>query len=72
MPDQADNTPLTVQAYQEQALGADRLPAANLAFPLLGLFGEAGSLLSEAKKKHRDAVSYIGYEAAVVEELALS
>ena len=69
MPDQADNVPLTVQAYQEKALAADRLPAANLAFPLLGLFGETGSLLSAAKKKHRDAASYTGYEATVVEEL---
>jgi NTP pyrophosphatase (non-canonical NTP hydrolase) len=69
MPDQADNTPLTAQEYQEKALAADRLPVANLAFPLLGLFGETGSLLSEAKKKHRDAASYTGYEATVVEEL---
>ncbi len=37
--------------------------------PLLGLFGETGSLLSEAKKKHRDAASYLGYEGSVVEEL---
>ncbi len=40
-----------------------------LGVPLLGLFGETGSLLSEAKKKHRDAVSYTGYEATVIEEL---
>lgn len=41
----------------------------TLAVPLLGPFGETGSLLSEAKKKHRDAVSYTGYETTVIEEL---
>jgi NTP pyrophosphatase (non-canonical NTP hydrolase) len=46
--------------------GAD---AKSSAFPLLGLFGETGSLLSEVKKKQRDPLSYVGYAAAVVEEL---
>ena len=32
-----------------------------MAFPLLGLFGETGSLLSELKKKQRDSASYSGY-----------
>lgn len=41
----------------------------GLNFPLLGLFGEAGSLLSEVKKKQRDPVSYIGYAESVLEEL---
>ncbi|MFC6737795.1 hypothetical protein [Methylobacterium tardum] len=36
---------------------------------MLGLFGETGSLLSETKKKQRDARSYLGYEASVVEEM---
>jgi NTP pyrophosphatase (non-canonical NTP hydrolase) len=61
--------PLTVQRYEELALSTDQRPQDGLAFPLLGLFGEAGSLLSEAKKKHRDAASYAGYEASVVEEV---
>jgi NTP pyrophosphatase (non-canonical NTP hydrolase) len=43
--------------------------ANGLDFPLLGLFGEIGSLLSELKKKQRDTDSYSGYEASVVEEL---
>jgi NTP pyrophosphatase (non-canonical NTP hydrolase) len=60
---------LTVQEYQAQALSADQLGGTDLAIPLLGLFGETGSLLSEAKKKHRDAVSYTGYESTVIEEL---
>jgi hypothetical protein len=32
-------------------LQADNSPDKTLAFPLLGLFGEAGSLLSVVKKK---------------------
>jgi NTP pyrophosphatase (non-canonical NTP hydrolase) len=60
---------LTVQEYQAQALSADQLGSVDLAVPLLGLFGETGSLLSEAKKKHRDAVSYTGYQSTVIEEL---
>jgi NTP pyrophosphatase (non-canonical NTP hydrolase) len=64
-----DGLPLTVQQYEELALSTDQRPQDGLAFPLLGLFGEAGSLLSEAKKKHRDAASYAGYEVSVVEEV---
>jgi len=40
-----------------------------MAFPLPGLFGETGSLLSEVKKKQRDRASYLGYAEAVVEEI---
>jgi NTP pyrophosphatase (non-canonical NTP hydrolase) len=61
--------PLTVQQYEELAHSTDQRPQDGLAFPLLGLFGEAGSLLSEAKKKHRDAASYAGYGASVMEEV---
>jgi NTP pyrophosphatase (non-canonical NTP hydrolase) len=65
-----DFSPLTVAAYAEQALTTDqRSDGASLSFPLLGLFGETGSLLSEVKKKQRDRASYIGYAEAVVEEL---
>jgi len=41
---------------------------AGLAFPLLGLFGEIGTLLSALKKKQRDQDSYVGYSEAVLEE----
>ncbi|MBV9749115.1 MAG: nucleoside triphosphate pyrophosphohydrolase family protein [Acetobacteraceae bacterium] len=63
--------PLTFREYQARAVQTDRTRAvdAGLVLPLLGLFGETGSLLSEAKKKHRDAASYLGYEGSVVEEL---
>ncbi|HXZ02054.1 MAG TPA: nucleoside triphosphate pyrophosphohydrolase family protein [Stellaceae bacterium] len=63
-------SPLTIQGYSTQALTTDqRSDNGSLVFPLLGLFGETGSLLSEVKKKQRDRASYVGYAAAVVEEL---
>lgn len=63
-------SPLTVADYADQALTTDqRSDSGSLNFPLLGLFGETGSLLSEVKKKQRDRASYIGYAGAVVEEL---
>lgn len=40
----------------------------GLRFPLLGLFGEVGSLLSALKKKQRDRASYTRYEESVREE----
>ncbi len=62
--------PLTVAGYAAQALQTDQgSDGGSLNFPLLGLFGETGSLLSEVKKKQRDRTSYVGYAAAVVEEL---
>src|SRR5579872_3788514 len=63
---------LTIQQYQKLSSMTDRTASrrgARLDFPLLGLFGEVGSLLSELKKKQRDTVSYYGYEDSVVEEL---
>ncbi len=65
-----DFSPITIGDYAAQALMTDqRSGGASLTFPLLGLFGETGSLLSEAKKKQRDRASYLGYADAVVEEL---
>lgn len=61
---------LTAQQYETQAVLTDRrADGGSAALPLLGLFGETGSLLSEVKKKQRDARSYLGYKDAVVEEL---
>ena len=63
-------SPLTFEEYAAKALKTDqRSDSGSLAFPLLGLFGETGSLLSEVKKKQRDRASYTGYASAVVEEL---
>jgi NTP pyrophosphatase (non-canonical NTP hydrolase) len=60
---------LRLSRYQTLALQADNSPDKTLAFPLLGLFGEAGSLLSVVKKKQRDRAAYVGYAPHVVEEL---
>ncbi len=62
---------LTLGEYQLLAARTDRTrqPGSKLDLPLLGLFGEVGSLLSEVKKKQRDTRSYLGYESSVVEEM---
>lgn len=62
--------PLAIAVYQAEALKTDqrRHDDTGLAFPLLGLFGETGSLLSEVKKKQRDPIAYLGYKDSVVEE----
>lgn len=66
----ADFEPLSIDEYAARASQTDqRSDGGSLAFPLLGLFGETGSLLSEVKKKQRDRASYLGYAGAVVEEL---
>lgn len=61
---------LTLDAYQKAAHKTDKMFKTDraLSFPLLGLFGEAGSILSEVKKKQRDKTAYIGYQKTVVEE----
>ena len=65
-----DFQPLSIAEYATQAgLSDQQSDGGSLAFPLLGLFGETGSLLSEVKKKQRDRISYRGYAGAVVEEL---
>jgi NTP pyrophosphatase (non-canonical NTP hydrolase) len=61
---------LTVATYAEQAALTDQgSDGRSLSFPLLGLYGETGGLLSVVKKKQRDSASYLGYAEAVVEEL---
>ena len=65
-----DYEPLSVADYARQAARTDqRSDGSSLNFPLLGLFGETGSLLSALKKKQRDRASFRGYSSAVVEEL---
>lgn len=62
--------PLLIRVYEAGALRTDqRADGGSVEFPLLGLFGEVGSLLSEVKKQQRDQVANLGYEAAVEEEL---
>jgi NTP pyrophosphatase (non-canonical NTP hydrolase) len=62
---------LSLDEYQARAVTSDRTRKAGDQFdlPVLGLFGEAGSLLSEVKKKQRDSSSYIGFEESVLEEM---
>ncbi len=62
---------ISLSDYQEAAARTDqnrRGGIEGLAFPLLGLFGEVGSLLSALKKKQRDNDSYAGYSETVLEE----
>src|SRR5207245_1732884 len=58
--------------YQRLAAFTDQNPrrgAEGVGFPVLGLFGEIGSLLSALKKRQREHESYPGYAEAVVEEV---
>ena len=59
---------LTLRAYHEQSSRTDRGPQSFM-FPLLGLIGEVGSLLSEVKKQQRDTASYVDYSDNVREEM---
>jgi len=57
--------------YQRSAAQTDQNQQGGmegLAFPLLGLFGEIGTLLSALKKRQRDKDSYAGYSESIVEE----
>ena len=65
----SSTTGMKLDDYQALALKADKSPDTSLAFPLLGLFGETGSLLSAVKKKQRDRAAYVGYASHVSEEL---
>jgi len=63
---------VTLNEYQEFTRQTDKNQKKDyegLMLPLLGIYGEVGSLLSELKKKQRDAGSYVGYADSVVEEL---
>ncbi|MAL57110.1 nucleoside triphosphate pyrophosphohydrolase family protein [Brevundimonas aurantiaca] len=61
---------LTISTYVDQAAKTDRgVDNQPLDFPLLGLFGETGSLLSALKKKQRNHASSAAYSEEVAEEL---
>ena len=53
----------------EQFRETDHLPQNDLRTPILGLFGEVGSLLSVVKKRKRDTEVYTSYDNAILEEL---
>lgn len=61
---------LTLDGYQTRAVRTDVSKGSDSAsFLLLGLFGEAGSLLAEVKKHERDRTRTRDYFARVTEEL---
>src|SRR5262249_43469004 len=65
-------TTLTFREYQKQAILTNRVQGNDLqsiVVPLLGLAGEAGSLLSEYKKWMREGDRYRPFTDQVAEEL---
>jgi NTP pyrophosphatase (non-canonical NTP hydrolase) len=63
---------LTFAEYQQQAKDTDQKPESadeGLVIALLGLVGEAGSLLTEYKKRLRDGDAHRGFKSQVAEEL---
>ncbi len=62
---------LTLSAYQERAKATDLKPEGpdGLVIALLGLVGEAGSLLTEYKKRMVDGEAHQGFKAHLAEEL---
>jgi NTP pyrophosphatase (non-canonical NTP hydrolase) len=54
--------------YMSQVEPTDTLPLDDLQPILMGLFGEVGSVMSTAKKFHREKEAYAGYRHAVEEE----
>lgn len=67
-PDIGDEGAIGLQAYQRAVRLTDHLPADDLETPLLGFFGEVGSLLTVVKKQRRDTSAYPGYTHAILEE----
>jgi len=66
--DEDDDT-VGLADYQRAVQATDRLPPAELITPVMGLFGEIGSLLAVIKKKRRDTTAYATYDEAILEEL---
>ncbi len=64
-----DEGPVSFADYQRAVEATDRLPPGELMMPVMGLFGEIGSLLAVIKKKRRDTTAYATYDAAILEEL---
>lgn len=63
---------MDLNAYQRQASETDQRPGNqpdSLLIPLLGLAGEAGTLLSEYKKQLRDGPGHVRFADRVREEL---
>ncbi|WP_437935148.1 nucleotide kinase domain-containing protein [Sorangium sp. So ce341] len=65
------NSCVAINEYQNFVRRTDKSGCSGreaVAFALLGLYGETGSLLSELKKKRREAEAYPAFSEAVIEE----
>ena len=60
--------PILLREYMQVIAPTDRLEQDDLRPVLMGLFGEVGSIISTAKKLHREKEAYAGYRYAVEEE----
>ena len=54
--------------YIELVIPTDKLPKNDLKPVLMGIFGEVGSIMTTAKKLHREKEAYLEFRHAVVEE----
>lgn len=57
-----------IKAYVDRVKATDRFKDEDLKPILLGLYGEVGSIMSTAKKFHREKQAFLGYREAVIEE----
>lgn len=67
-----EHSAMDLQQYQLEASKTDQVPGSDiksLMVPLLGLAGEAGSLLTEYKKLLRDGEAYRIFKERIAEEL---
>src|SRR5260370_42290284 len=67
--DVKDPSCVPMNSYQRVTRQTDRMGDGGLDLPVLGLFGEVGSLLSALKKKRREKAAYADYDATILEEL---
>ncbi|MDE0152480.1 MAG: nucleoside triphosphate pyrophosphohydrolase family protein [Gammaproteobacteria bacterium] len=58
-----------LREYAQKVDLTDTLPSGDPSPVLLGLYGEVGSVMAIAKKRHREPEIYVEYENAVEEEL---
>lgn len=59
---------ISISDYEDGLEGTDRLPTKDLNPVLLGIFGEVGSIMSAAKKLHREQEAYTAYSDDLTEE----
>ena len=65
---QVSRRSVLLRDYMQQIEPTDTLPHNDLRPVLLGLFGEVGSVMATAKKRHREKETFAEYENAVMEE----